>query len=191
MFKKQKVNWNNEVGILIRIQAIPQITTDFKSLPDIGWYGSAYQLTRFVSPLVTSSVYGGIHTSPARHSNHSAGKSTHNSAQRYASTSLWQAEVFTDLTHLVVFPHVLLHLRTRLSALRRRPRFGHVDCRQSSRWYRFIWSDQWWIDYRFCLLACSQTACCDWYPDFLLPARHRAWSYFGRSFHRIRVLALV
>jgi hypothetical protein len=29
-------------------QAIPKITTDFESLLDVGWYGSAYTLARFV-----------------------------------------------------------------------------------------------------------------------------------------------
>lgn len=33
----------------IIVTAIPQITTDFHSLQDVGWYGSAYQLSRCVS----------------------------------------------------------------------------------------------------------------------------------------------
>jgi hypothetical protein len=33
---------------LTRIQAIPQITSDFHSLQDIGWYGSSYNLARYV-----------------------------------------------------------------------------------------------------------------------------------------------
>ncbi|KAI1106629.1 MFS general substrate transporter [Jackrogersella minutella] len=37
--------------------AIPQITQDFKSLGDIGWYGSAYQLTTAASQLVFGRVY--------------------------------------------------------------------------------------------------------------------------------------
>ena len=32
----------------IIVTAIPQITTDFHSLQDVGWYGSAYQLSRCV-----------------------------------------------------------------------------------------------------------------------------------------------
>jgi hypothetical protein len=28
-------------------QAVPRITSEFHSLPDIGWYGGAYQLGRF------------------------------------------------------------------------------------------------------------------------------------------------
>jgi len=28
--------------------AVPRITNDFHSLPDVGWYGSAYQLGRYV-----------------------------------------------------------------------------------------------------------------------------------------------
>jgi hypothetical protein len=28
-------------------QAIPQMTSDFNSLEDVGWYGSAYQLARY------------------------------------------------------------------------------------------------------------------------------------------------
>jgi hypothetical protein len=28
------------------LQAIPRITNDFHSLPDVGWYGSAYMLSR-------------------------------------------------------------------------------------------------------------------------------------------------
>lgn len=32
----------------IIVTAIPQITTDFHSLQDVGWYGSAYQLSRYV-----------------------------------------------------------------------------------------------------------------------------------------------
>lgn len=39
-------------------QAIPRITSEFHSLADVGWYGSAYQLARYVfkcyrAPLVT------------------------------------------------------------------------------------------------------------------------------------------
>jgi len=30
-------------------QAIPQITSQFHSLADVGWYSGAYQLTRLVS----------------------------------------------------------------------------------------------------------------------------------------------
>ncbi|KAI0148009.1 MFS general substrate transporter [Hypoxylon sp. NC0597] len=37
--------------------AIPQITQDFHSLGDIGWYGSAYQLTTAASQLVFGRVY--------------------------------------------------------------------------------------------------------------------------------------
>ncbi|OTB03780.1 hypothetical protein M426DRAFT_59863 [Hypoxylon sp. CI-4A] len=37
--------------------AVPQITQDFKSLGDIGWYGSAYQLTTAASQLVFGRVY--------------------------------------------------------------------------------------------------------------------------------------
>ncbi len=37
--------------------AIPQITHDFDSLGDIGWYGSAYQLTTAASQLVFGRVY--------------------------------------------------------------------------------------------------------------------------------------
>lgn len=32
----------------IIVTAVPQITTDFHSLQDVGWYGSAYQLSRCV-----------------------------------------------------------------------------------------------------------------------------------------------
>ena len=35
----------------IIVTAVPRITVDFHSLPDIGWYGSAYQLARCVSGL--------------------------------------------------------------------------------------------------------------------------------------------
>lgn len=31
----------------IIVTAIPQITSDFHSLPDVGWYGAAYQLSRY------------------------------------------------------------------------------------------------------------------------------------------------
>lgn len=37
--------------------AIPRITQDFNSLGDIGWYGSAYQLTTAASQLVFGRVY--------------------------------------------------------------------------------------------------------------------------------------
>lgn len=37
--------------------ASPQITVDFKSLGDIGWYGSAYQLTTSACQLVFGRVY--------------------------------------------------------------------------------------------------------------------------------------
>ena len=32
----------------IIVTAVPRITSDFHSLPDVGWYGSAYQLARYV-----------------------------------------------------------------------------------------------------------------------------------------------
>ena len=31
----------------IIVTAVPRITSDFHSLPDVGWYGSAYQLARY------------------------------------------------------------------------------------------------------------------------------------------------
>jgi len=37
--------------------AIPRITDDFKSLGDIGWYGSAYMLTTSCSQLVFGRIY--------------------------------------------------------------------------------------------------------------------------------------
>jgi len=37
--------------------AIPRITDDFKSLGDIGWYGSAYMLTSSASQLVFGRIY--------------------------------------------------------------------------------------------------------------------------------------
>lgn len=37
--------------------AIPQITQEFNSLGDIGWYGSAYQLTTAASQLVFGRIY--------------------------------------------------------------------------------------------------------------------------------------
>lgn len=37
--------------------AIPRITDDFKSLGDIGWYGSAYMLTSAASQLLFGRVY--------------------------------------------------------------------------------------------------------------------------------------
>ena len=37
--------------------AIPRITEEFHSLGDIGWYGSAYQLTTAASQLVFGRVY--------------------------------------------------------------------------------------------------------------------------------------
>ncbi len=33
----------------IVVAAVPRITDDFKSLKDIGWYGAAYQLGRYVT----------------------------------------------------------------------------------------------------------------------------------------------
>jgi MFS family permease len=37
--------------------AIPSITDDFKSLPDIGWYGSAYQLSSAALQPLTGKIY--------------------------------------------------------------------------------------------------------------------------------------
>jgi hypothetical protein len=37
--------------------AIPQITNDFKSLGDIGWYGSAYMLTTAASQLLFGRIF--------------------------------------------------------------------------------------------------------------------------------------
>lgn len=31
----------------IIVTAVPRITSDFHSLPDVGWYGSAYELARY------------------------------------------------------------------------------------------------------------------------------------------------
>jgi hypothetical protein len=33
---------------LTKTQAIPRITSDFHSLTDVGWYGTAYLLSKFV-----------------------------------------------------------------------------------------------------------------------------------------------
>ena len=38
-------------------QAIPQITNDFNSLPDVGWYGSAYLLTCCAFQLLFGKIY--------------------------------------------------------------------------------------------------------------------------------------
>jgi MFS family permease len=38
-------------------QAIPQITNDFNSLPDVGWYGSAYLLTCCSFQLLCGKLY--------------------------------------------------------------------------------------------------------------------------------------
>lgn len=37
--------------------AVPQITQEFNSLGDIGWYGSAYQLTTAASQLIFGRIY--------------------------------------------------------------------------------------------------------------------------------------
>lgn len=37
--------------------AIPKITDDFHSIGDIGWYGSAYQLTTAASQLLFGRIY--------------------------------------------------------------------------------------------------------------------------------------
>ena len=39
--------------------AIPKITTEFNSLGDIGWYGSAYLLTSCCSQLMVGKLYAG------------------------------------------------------------------------------------------------------------------------------------
>lgn len=38
-------------------QAIPQITNDFHSLPDVGWYGSAYTLSSCSFQLLLGKLY--------------------------------------------------------------------------------------------------------------------------------------
>lgn len=38
------------LDLSILATAIPHITSQFHSLPDVGWYGSAYQLARYNSP---------------------------------------------------------------------------------------------------------------------------------------------
>ena len=40
-----------------RCKAIPYITDDFHSLLDVGWYGSAYQLARYVLVLLRSGTF--------------------------------------------------------------------------------------------------------------------------------------
>ena len=43
----------NRIDVIDSHKAIPRITTDFHSLSDVGWYGSAYQLAKQVHPLIT------------------------------------------------------------------------------------------------------------------------------------------
>jgi hypothetical protein len=40
----------------IVVTAVPRITNDFHSLPDVGWYGSAYQLGRYVVQVIDRSM---------------------------------------------------------------------------------------------------------------------------------------
>ena len=49
----------------IIVTAVPQITTDFHSLQDVGWYGSAYQLSRWALCLVFDCETTKIGTSAA------------------------------------------------------------------------------------------------------------------------------
>lgn len=44
-------------SLLITHQAIPRITSEFHSLVDVGWYGSAYQLARCVLHIFGLSSY--------------------------------------------------------------------------------------------------------------------------------------
>lgn len=39
------------------VQAIPKITNDFQSLKDVGWYGSAYQLSSAVLQPLAGKIY--------------------------------------------------------------------------------------------------------------------------------------
>lgn len=49
-------NANLKKLIICLLQAVPQITDEFHSLSDIGWYGSAYQLGRYCSSLQCRSM---------------------------------------------------------------------------------------------------------------------------------------
>lgn len=46
--RPRKRRYSLQYKILTPMQAIPHITSEFQSLLDVGWYGSAYQLTRYV-----------------------------------------------------------------------------------------------------------------------------------------------
>jgi hypothetical protein len=41
-------NFRRGFSLINLTQAVPRITSEFNSLPDVGWYGSAYQLARYV-----------------------------------------------------------------------------------------------------------------------------------------------
>ncbi|KAI9740060.1 MAG: hypothetical protein M1818_004811 [Claussenomyces sp. TS43310] len=46
----------------IVVTAIPNITSDFHSLPDVGWYGSAYQLAGAALQPLTGKLYSNLHS---------------------------------------------------------------------------------------------------------------------------------
>ncbi|KAL5333385.1 major facilitator superfamily domain-containing protein [Aspergillus crustosus] len=47
---------------LIIVTAIPQITTHYHSLPDVGWYGSSYQIANAALQLLTGKIYVNFNT---------------------------------------------------------------------------------------------------------------------------------
>jgi MFS family permease len=56
-FKKETTFWLAQQDKLIVSTAIPQITNDFKSPDDIGWYGTAYLLTNAAFQLLFGKLY--------------------------------------------------------------------------------------------------------------------------------------
>ncbi|KAK4246245.1 MFS general substrate transporter [Corynascus novoguineensis] len=50
----------------IVVTAIPVITSDFHSLPDVGWYGSAYLISSAVLQPLTGKIYMNFHTKSSR-----------------------------------------------------------------------------------------------------------------------------
>ncbi|CAI7608067.1 unnamed protein product [Penicillium glandicola] len=51
------------LDVSIIVTAIPHITSEFHSLEDVGWYGSAYLLAKYGTPVLESAAQLHEHTS--------------------------------------------------------------------------------------------------------------------------------
>ena len=116
----------------IIVTAIPEITTQFHSLQDVGWYGSAYQLSRCVPCQGLECMFTEYFISAALLPlTGNLYVNFDSKVSRYISI-VKQSAYDVDLSCIVDFPILLRCLRIGLPALRRGYILENVDCWASS-----------------------------------------------------------